>query len=246
MAVQLINIGNVANDGTGDDLREAFIKVNQNFEELDLRDDEQTTAKNLGDIGEGLFFRRNIYDLEFKKISAGANITLVADDNKIVIASDSGVSDLTITADTGSVVLDNSAALTIAGSADIGTTIVGNTLTVAYTGVTDLASDSSPQLSADLDAQGFNLLNVGTISSSGISGPLIGNVTGDVTGDVTGNVTGLVHGIDIRTFLAPNQADFGDITPTVTNILEYIIYNTDIEWGSFVTPNNTTLDLGLV
>lgn len=48
MAVQLIQIGNVANDGTGDDLREAFIKVNQNFEELDLRDDEQTTASNLG------------------------------------------------------------------------------------------------------------------------------------------------------------------------------------------------------
>lgn len=68
MAVQLINIGNVANDGTGDDLREAFIKVNQNFEELDLRDDEQTTASNLGVEGEGLFLRRNVYDLEFKKL----------------------------------------------------------------------------------------------------------------------------------------------------------------------------------
>ena len=55
MAVQLINIGNVANDGTGDDLREAFIKTNANFEELDLRDDEQTTVSNLGEVGEGLF-----------------------------------------------------------------------------------------------------------------------------------------------------------------------------------------------
>ena len=27
MAVQLIKIGNTANDGTGDDLREAFVKV---------------------------------------------------------------------------------------------------------------------------------------------------------------------------------------------------------------------------
>ena len=153
MAVQLIKIGNVANDGTGDDLREAFIKVNQNFEELDLRDDEQTTASNLGDIGEGIFFRRNAYNLEFKKISAGTNVTLTADDNKIVIAADSGVSDLTITTDVGSVVLDDSAALTISGGADISTTLVGNTLTIAYTGVTDLASDTTPQLSADLDAQ---------------------------------------------------------------------------------------------
>jgi hypothetical protein len=141
MAVQLINIGNVANDGTGDDLREAMIKINTNFEELDLRDDEQTSASNLGDTGEGLFFQRNSYDLEFKKISAGSNITLTADDNKIVIAADSGVSDLTITADTGSVVLDNSAALTILGSNDISTTIVDNNLTIAYTGAVDLVSE---------------------------------------------------------------------------------------------------------
>ena len=236
MAVQLINIGNVANDGTGDDLREAFIKVNQNFEELDLRDDEQTTASNLGVGGEGIFFRRNAYNLEFKKISAGANVTLTADDNKIVIAADSGVSDLTITADTGSVVLDNSAALTIAGGSDISTSIVDGTLTVTYTGAADLASDLTPQLSADLDAQGNNLLNVGTITSSGITGPL--------TGNVTGNVTGLVHGIDIRTYLAADAADFGNITPTVSNILDYIVYNTDIEWGSIVAPNAATFDLG--
>ena len=239
MAVQLINIGNVANDGTGDDLREAFIKVNQNFEELDLRDDEQTTASNLGETGEGLFLRRNIYDLEFKKISAGANVTLTADDNKIVIAADSGVSDLTITADTGNVVLDNSAALTISGGSDISTTIVDGELTVAYTGVTDLASDLTPQLSADLDAQANNLLNVGTIATSGVTGPL--------TGNVTGNVTGLVHGVDIRDinyYFEAGSADFGDISPTVTNLIEFLIYNNDIDWGSVITPNTATLDLG--
>ena len=31
MANSVINIGQLANDGTGDDLREAFIKVNNNF-----------------------------------------------------------------------------------------------------------------------------------------------------------------------------------------------------------------------
>jgi hypothetical protein len=34
MAQQLINIGSVANDGTGDPLRDAFDKVNDNFTEL--------------------------------------------------------------------------------------------------------------------------------------------------------------------------------------------------------------------
>ena len=34
MSRQVINVGKALNDGTGDDLRDAFIKVNSNFEEL--------------------------------------------------------------------------------------------------------------------------------------------------------------------------------------------------------------------
>ena len=85
MAVQLINIGNIANDGTGDDLREAFIKANANFEELDLRDDEQTTASNLGSTGEGLFAQKLAYDLQFKKVVGGAGLTLTATNDNIII-----------------------------------------------------------------------------------------------------------------------------------------------------------------
>ena len=33
--IQTINIGNLVNDGTGDDLRTAFEKVNSNFTNLD-------------------------------------------------------------------------------------------------------------------------------------------------------------------------------------------------------------------
>ena len=55
MAIQTINIGTIANDGTGDDLREAFVKVNNNFTELDTRDPEKTTGANLGPAGEGVF-----------------------------------------------------------------------------------------------------------------------------------------------------------------------------------------------
>lgn len=34
MTQQIIDVGNVANDGTGDSIREAFIKTNDNFTEL--------------------------------------------------------------------------------------------------------------------------------------------------------------------------------------------------------------------
>ena len=247
MAVQLINIGNVANDGTGDDLREAFIKVNSNFEELDLRDDEQTTASNLGLVGEGVFYRRNGYDLEFKKIAAGDNITLTADDDKIVVAADSGVSDLTVTADSGSVLLDNSAAITITGGNDIQTEIVNNELTIDFVGITNLISDPAPTLSAALNANGNNFLNVGLITASGITSNVTGNVTGNLTGNVTGNLTGLVHGIDIRDhdyYFGEGAADFGSITSNVNNILEYLILSADFEQGTILAPEPVTLDLG--
>ena len=34
MAQQLVNVGNTASDGTGDELRDAFTKINENFTEV--------------------------------------------------------------------------------------------------------------------------------------------------------------------------------------------------------------------
>ena len=270
MAVQLINIGNVANDGTGDDLREAMIKINTNFEELDLRDDEQTTAKNLGDTGEGLFLRRNVYDLEFKKIVGGDNITLTVTDNNITIANNlSGITQSDVADDNyvtkqfdfaDARILYNNAYNTVndlplASSyhgmfAHVHTTggayfsHAGDWIELANKNETfaEVAADLTPQLGGDLDAQANNLLNVGTITTTGINGP----VTGNVTGDLTGNVTGLVHGIDIRTIAGDDQADFGAINPVIENLLQYVIINTDIDWGSINNPNSAVFDLGAI
>ena len=88
MAVQLINIGNVANDGTGDDLREAFVKVNANFEDLDLRDNEKTTVTNLGS-GAGIFDSIVNYDIRMKSIKAGDDIVVNTNaQGEIVISAD--------------------------------------------------------------------------------------------------------------------------------------------------------------
>ena len=120
MAVQLINIGNVANDGTGDDLREAFIKTNANFEELDLRDDEQTTVSNLGEVGEGLFSQKLVYDLQFKKLVAGQNVLLTPSDQSISIGVNVGVKQVRVVADTGGTFyLYDNADITFAGGNDI-------------------------------------------------------------------------------------------------------------------------------
>lgn len=240
MAIQLINIGQIANDGTGDDLREAMIKVNQNFEELDLRDDEQTTASNLGVLGEGVFAQRLNYDLQFKKISAGTNITVTADNERIIINNpDLGLTDIRITADNGSLFLEDSDSFNVVGGDGITTEIVDDVLTITNDYVADLKEDTTPQLGGDLDAQGYNLLNVGNITASSITGNLVGNVTG--------NVTGLINGINPADGLYYfNNIDFGGISISVDNTIDLLVATTVIDFGTFTNPSAINIDMGAI
>lgn len=82
MPIQTINLGNYANDGTGDDLRAAFLKVNANFElvggTLGI-----VGGENVGS-GAGVFKRRDNDNLtlEFKSLTSTDNsveITTTAD-----------------------------------------------------------------------------------------------------------------------------------------------------------------------
>lgn len=80
MAIQTINLGSYANDGTGDDLRTAFQKVNANFQSLTTTINV-ATASNVGG-GVGIFKQKNIADLEFKtltSIDSSIEITNVGD-----------------------------------------------------------------------------------------------------------------------------------------------------------------------
>jgi len=288
MAVQLINIGNIANDGAGDDLREAFIKTNANFEELDLRDDEQTTVSNLGSTGEGLFAQKLAYDLEFKKIVGGAGLTLTATADNITIDNDK-VYDLTQTAVASdsyvtkqydfadSRLLYNNVYDTLAdlpsASTYHGLFVHVHTTGGAYyshggvwselalksqagTPTSPLVHDTSPQLSADLDVQANNLLNVGTISASTVFGNFSGNITGDVTGflsgdsagvhtgNVTGNLTGLVHGIDVRTIDVEANLDLGSIVTNINTGIQFFLSTNGIDHGTITAAASINSDFG--
>jgi|TARA_B110000858_G_C17807321_1_gene478784 hypothetical protein len=242
MAVQLIKIGNTANDGTGDDLREAFVKVNNNFNELDLRDDEQTTVTNLGTTGVGIYKEKINYDLKFKKLVAGTNVTLTATSNDITITTpDIGLQRLTVSAGSAllssQVILDTpgTEAIQIYGGVGISTAIAGNTLTITNTAPSEVASDASPSLGGNLDGEGFNISNLGTIISTG------------VTANLTGNVTGLINGIDPATMSTYfNNLDAGAINTTVNNIIDFIVAQTDQDMGTITSPANTIVDFGSV
>lgn len=73
VAIQTINIGGFANDGTGDDLRTAFLKVNSNFSTLGSVSG-LTNGENLGN-GVGVFAQRNASNpvLEFRTLASADN-----------------------------------------------------------------------------------------------------------------------------------------------------------------------------
>lgn len=228
MAVELINLGLIANDGTGDDLREAFRKVNNNFEELDLRQPEQTTASNLGS-GAGIFAQKSGYDLKFKSLVQGDNITITSTDNALTISAVGGLQDLLISADGGSIILADGDSLTIAGGTDITTTISGSTLTIDYTGFASLVEDPSPQLGADLEADQNDITNANLIQANNFQGSL----------------DGLVYGIDVRVLNSYfEDFDFGEILPDISSAFEYIILTQDVDMGTFVSPNELNIDFG--
>ena len=66
MAIQTINLGLIANDGTGDDLREAFTKVNANFADLDVRAANITAENAAVGAGFGVFKEQDGTVLKFR------------------------------------------------------------------------------------------------------------------------------------------------------------------------------------
>lgn len=86
MNIEQIDIGGAANDGTGDDLRTAFDRINRNFIEVETSIDASTVAANLGN-GVGVFKQKTVNTLEFKGLAVDDKLTIAADGNTITIST---------------------------------------------------------------------------------------------------------------------------------------------------------------
>jgi hypothetical protein len=129
--ISTINIGNIVNDGLGDDLRTAFQKVNANF--ATLNNDLTITASNLGTVGEPVFKQKSGVNLEFKRLVAGNKIAITSSPDSLLITSTVGTSFTRITTQSGFIDADDHEFVTIQGDNDITVTAVDDIITVSTT-----------------------------------------------------------------------------------------------------------------
>ena len=127
MTIQPINIGNVVNDGLGDDLRSAFQKVNANF--ADLAAGITVTASNLGG-GSGVFKSKVGVDLQFKSLVAGTKIFIDELTNTIVINNQQPDGFARIDTDNGIVDASDHLNITVEGGDNINVSAIGSVITI--------------------------------------------------------------------------------------------------------------------
>lgn len=223
MAIQNINIGNIANDGTGDDIRVAFGKVNDNFEELDLRNPGSLTASNVGAVGEGIFAQKDGTDLQFKKLVGGTGTTLTSTNNTISIDG-SAIKQLTLGTDNGSIIVTASQTVSINGGNGIASRQSGSQIIMDIQSGA-LSFDTNPTLGGNLDANGNNVIGVDQLTAN--------------------NVNALIYNTDIRpisSFLT--GFDFKEIDVQVTNFIDFILATTDVDQGTISSPADFSSDFG--
>jgi hypothetical protein len=85
--IQTINLGSYPNDGTGDDLRTAFTKVNDNFKTLFLGG-AIVNGTNLG-TGTSIFVGKNTsnLNLEFRTLISDSSMVIAHDGNTVQLAA---------------------------------------------------------------------------------------------------------------------------------------------------------------
>ena len=178
MAQQIINVGDVANDGQGDPLRDAFIKCNDNFTEL----------YNTGGITGIQNGNSNIAIAEDSTINMSstgvANVFVVSETGTTTLGLMAG-NVVSVTGNvTGNYIIGNGRFLTdVQSSADAGT-LTGQTLSsnVIYSSLTTVGTLTSLSVSGNAAVTG--VFNVSGAASFGNS---ISAQSVSTTGNITGN-----------------------------------------------------------
>lgn len=129
MAIQVIYLGKVPNDGTGDGIRTAFIKINNNFEKLYSAFDS-INGENIGG-GAGIFSGKDPVSgvLQFKTLVPGNNIQITETDTTLTIDTLNSSTGFEVITDNGT--LDFNSAVNIVGGTSIDTSVQDGNVVVS-------------------------------------------------------------------------------------------------------------------
>jgi hypothetical protein len=230
MAIQNINIGNLVNDGLGDDLRTAFQKVNANFSELYTKL-AITAAENVGLTGVGIFKTIDVDTIQFKKLVAGTGVTVTDNTDTVTIASPAQNAFTTVITDAGNLAATTSTdSFGIKAGSNVTVDIDGRYVKInAFGNPVRLSADPSPTLAGDLHLNGYSIQGPG--SFNGLLTLKTTNGTG--IGTMIGNMEGLVYGVDIRDIAEnPRSFDFGNISQLIETVFQFMMYTTPFDLGS--------------
>lgn len=236
MAKQTINIGSQPNDNTGDPLRTAYIKINNNFDEL----------YSNGAASNFRFFLNTMETTQgnINIAPAGSNSVVISDQTQVYIKNFNESYDLT----TGALIVSGGTAilgnLNVAGALsvrDISNTAIGvnGANTGAFTSIsaanaTITKSTVANVVAGVLSTSGLaNLASLKSLSSN-IGESLAGNLS--VSGNL--NANSIVMNGD---FLYPNGAIYtpGGTFYTNSNVASYLLTNTgNINANTLTITNN--------
>jgi hypothetical protein len=211
MAKQTINIGTTANDGTGDPLRTAFDKVNDNFTELYNDDAGDVNSVNAGT------------GISVDQTTGAVTVTNSAPDQTVSLA-DGG--DIAVSGTYPSFTLTNSAP----NYNHTGEVTGATTLTIADDVITyaKLSAEftTSAALSTDVD---FSTAQVFTKTLSGVTTLTFSNTA-------IGMVKDLVITGDHALTLPAGSTVAGTYDGTVSNLIQIVVTGASTYWYSISQP----------
>jgi hypothetical protein len=218
--LQEINLGQAINDGTGDDLRTAFLKVIANFQYLEGEITQPVDAANVGAVEQGVFKEKIDNILYFKSIVAGDNIEIQTTPDTIIVSTTQGLD------------LKNN------DIENVGNLLVKGTITLDPT--------TNSELVGTTNGLHFGIVQ-GSVyappSMFGLKGDVVGRSpdVGELSPDYD---PAKVDGVAVKDLnRTVNNFDFGSIN-NISSPLQYILSQIGVNFGTVASATLINIDLG--
>jgi len=211
MAKQTINVGSTANDGTGDKLRDAFVKVNSNFTELYNDDAGDVNSVNAGT------------GISVNQTTGAVTVTNSAPDQTVSLADGGNIG---ISGTYPSFTLTNSAP----NATHTGEVTGSSTLTIANDVI------SYAKLATEFTTSAALATNVDFSTAQVFTKTLSGATTLTFSNTAIGMVKDLVITGDHALTLPAGSTVAGTYDGTVSNLIQVVVTGASQYWYSISQP----------